>query len=184
MRVRLGFSSLLLGAFAGCAPLSGPTPDLRYAATNAPVLDASVAAVWQVLPAVYDRLNLHVSFADTITYTLTSTRAVNLWLPVVGPSRAPYARCVLPALVQTVVGGASGRGMPLRLPPGRIMLAVETLLEPVEERTRVQTRVRTSPVALEHTIEPGEPYCVSTGRLEEQIAELLRAQLNASEVAP
>jgi hypothetical protein len=97
--------------------------------------------------------------------------------------RAPYARCMVPALNRTAMAGAGSRpstdNVPVSLPPGRVMLTVESVLVARDEGTGLRTRVILSPVSLRSPAGSEEPYCVSTGRLEARITEAVRSRLAA-----
>lgn len=165
---------LLLGLGGACAhpaPEAAPAPR----ASEGSVLAASPDSLWRTLPAVYERLGLAVTTSDSADHRLASSEAVDLWAPVIGPLRAPYAKCAVPALTELVSAAlASGpypNRLPVRVPPGRVMFTVETELSPADGGSRVATRVLASPITTGSS--GGAPYCVSTGRLEARIAGAL-----------
>jgi hypothetical protein len=105
-------------------------------------------------------------------------RIVSLWTPWIGPADAPHLRCTVDDLIVPIVGAVRRGGLnvaivPVRVPPAQVTLTVSTALAEVDGMTRVETRV--SAVPLDSGPGGGKTYCTSTGRLEDRIAELLRA---------
>jgi hypothetical protein len=182
--MRGGLLSLSALVLSGCAFLNGSTESPQL--TSSPeLIEAPAEEVWLALPAAYAALGLEITGADESTHLLTSTRAVNVWLPVIGPKQAPHARCVVPALIRTVSAVSGTRSVssdhvPVRVPSGRLIMTLESRLLPHDEGTQVETRMILSAVSFAATARPEEPYCVSTGRLEAQIARGLRRHLSAA----
>ena len=170
------FCLLLL---AGCAalPKAGERP-----VREAVVLDGPAEALWGALPIVYDSLGYEGAVVDTAERSIWSVRIVALWTPWIGPARAPHMRCTVAELLVPVVvavgrSGGSLANVPIRVPPANVTLTVSTRLADVDGRTRVQTRV--SAVPTDSRTNSREVYCVSTGRLEDRVVELLRARLES-----
>jgi hypothetical protein len=161
---------------AGCAalPRPGETP------TPEPVaLDGPSEVLWEALPMVYDSLGFDGAVADSAQKNLWVVRVVSLWTPWIGPVSAPHVRCTVENFVAPIVAGARRRlnpaHIPVRIPPAQVTLTVSTNLSQVDTLTRVESRV--SAVPTRSGTGSGSTYCVSTGRLEARIVELLQARL-------
>jgi hypothetical protein len=169
---------------AGCAalPKPGEKPVSEPVLLHAPV---DVDVLWETLPIVYDSLGFEGAIADSAQRSVWVVRTVSLWTPWIGPSGAPHVRCTVPHLMAPLLAAARRRRLdqvPVRIPPAHVTLTVSTNLAQVDSVTRVETRVSAVPTGSG----PGDrnTYCVSTGRLEARIAELLQERLSGSPRAP
>lgn len=166
----------LLGSFllAGCAslPRPGESPNREPVVITAPA-----KVLWEALPIVYDSLGFDGAVADSAQRNMWIVRIVSLWTPWIGPANTPHLRCTVNDLIAPILGAARSGGnpahVPIRVPPAQVTLTVSTALAEVDGKTRVETRV--SAVPMDSGTGVAKTYCVSTGRLEDRIAELLRA---------
>jgi hypothetical protein len=171
--VRTLVASLAVLLCGGCVVFPRSHP-FQTGPASARTVDASPDRVWEVLSEVYDELGLPAFEADASTYSFASMRAVNVWGPHLGPANNPYARCTVPTLYRTLGAlsrpGVTANRVPVSLPSGRVVVKVETRLTGDPAGTRLETRVLLSPMRVWGSGGRDAPYCVSTGRLERQIA--------------
>lgn len=125
------------------------------------VVDASRAAVWRVLPAVYEAVGLPEPAGDESIWTVAvQNHTAMRRLGGVGMSR--IVEC--------------GRGMTgEHADTHRIRLSVRTWLTPVGESTRVSTRVEAVAASVEGR--GGTLSCSSRGDLERRILTELRSRV-------
>ena len=169
--------TILLVAASACAYIPGPGEQL---APEPITVGAPAEVVWEALPAVYDRLGFDAVTPDSVQRSLFAVRLVSLWKPWIGPAKTPYMRCTISGAVAPVVVAARASStapsqLPIRVPPARVTFTLVTTLSQRDGETLITTRVGADPRA---DGGPGEgAYCVSTGRLEERVAELLQDYL-------
>lgn len=159
---------------AGPGPATGPTTVTRTGsdvivhlgaepAAGARVVPASADAVWAALPAAFAELGLPAGAADARTRSLASGVVV-VNRRFAGESAGAFFDCG-----RTMTGEPAANAY-------RVTLSVRASLEPDgAESTRVRTAVEAGARSPEGT-SAAPVRCLSTGRLEQRLAEaLLRA---------
>jgi hypothetical protein len=174
----LGLIGLL--GLNGCAHLPRAGEGPRHEPV---VVEAPADELWDVLPEIYERLDLGGAFADERNRTFGLVRLVALWTPWIGPFDAPYVRCTFNAVAAPVVA-AGRRSAGIRVPAGYVTLTVATTLTPLDGGTEVLTRVAAVPTDIGGgATQNHAAHCVSTGRLEDRVLEMLE-DLRAEPVEP
>lgn len=168
--------SLVLG---GCASIPGahesPSPD--------PVeIDGSPEAVFSAVETVYGRLGFEDTTSDTAALGVEVVRLVPLWKPWIGPAASPLVRCTVTSTLTPVSRIATRRrdgsiAHPERIPPAHVTFTIATSVRSEGGITSVETRISAVPVVEDE--QSARTYCVSTGRLEARIAEMLREDFAA-----
>ena len=162
----------------GCAAAT-PWQDPDRAAVSEEIVAAPLDAVWGALPRVYRLLGLQpIGEVDQDSHTLLITQRVVVRNSIVGPESAPLARCSGSATAERTRSGGQLR---FNTPSGAATLSVETSLVPAENGTRLRTALVVSGVAAGALPDSRAAFCVTTGRLESQIAEGIRGAVLPSD---
>ncbi len=164
--------SLVAASTVACSaanPWDDPGPEGVVEET----IDAPIDVVWDALPRVYGFLNLQpIDAAERASRTISSVRTVQVRSGIVGGRNEPFVRCSsLPTSERTDGGGWPS----FQSVDGLATMSVQTRLAESGSSTRIRSEVS---VSVDPPAVPAGariPNCVTTGRLEAQILEGLRA---------
>ena len=164
----------------GCGPNLWDDPE--PAVVSDAQFDASVEEVWEALPQVYAYLGLlPASESDPRAHWVETVGVVVIRDGIVGPDNAPLARCSVPATGERT---DSATRLQFQSADGSGTISVRTRLADTGEGTRMRTDLTVSTDPMGYPPTGRTPNCITTGRVESEIAEGMRMILSRSNPLP